>query len=234
MDPTEKTAFEYLQTLGFSQIQYEPDGKVPPDFLCDGRVAVEVRRLNQSFVRNGVRRGLEEDEIRLFHRIDNLLASFGRANGQRSWFIFYKFSRPVPKWKLLRPLIERELHMVTTSEVLVRYERELAEGFSMELLPAGDPHGNLFLPGGYVDQDAGGWVLSEVADNLRICIAEKAEKVAEVRRRYPEWWLVLVDRIAYGFDEIDGEQFRKTFVIDHPFDEVVLIDPQNPARSFEV
>jgi hypothetical protein len=50
MDDSEKLANDYLSRLGFQDIVYEPDNKNPPDFLADGRIAVEVRRLNQNEV----------------------------------------------------------------------------------------------------------------------------------------------------------------------------------------
>ncbi len=48
MDTSERIVWEYLLHRGFRDVVYEPEGKVPPDFLVDNRVAVEVRRLNQN------------------------------------------------------------------------------------------------------------------------------------------------------------------------------------------
>ena len=39
MDESEKVAKDYFVHLGFRTVVYEPDGKVPPDFLADGRIA---------------------------------------------------------------------------------------------------------------------------------------------------------------------------------------------------
>ena len=47
MKQEEKWVEEYLTHRGFRDIVYEPDGNVPPDFLIDGKIAIEVRRLNQ-------------------------------------------------------------------------------------------------------------------------------------------------------------------------------------------
>jgi len=38
---------------------YEPDGNTPPDFLVNGTIAVEVRRLNQNEIIESGHRGLE-------------------------------------------------------------------------------------------------------------------------------------------------------------------------------
>ena len=47
MDSSERIAYQYLSHQGFSDVAYEPDGNVPPDFLLNGRIAVEVRRLRK-------------------------------------------------------------------------------------------------------------------------------------------------------------------------------------------
>ena len=45
MNKDEQIAESYLESLELGAVIYEPDGKVPPDFLVDRRIAVEVRRL---------------------------------------------------------------------------------------------------------------------------------------------------------------------------------------------
>ena len=77
MDVTERQVFEYLSSKGFKNIAYEPDGNVPPDFLVDGRIAVEVRRLNEHDDFETDPRGLEEVAIPLNAKFLRLLASFG-------------------------------------------------------------------------------------------------------------------------------------------------------------
>ena len=81
-DRSEQLALTYLESLRLGPVTHEPDGNVPPDFLIDGRIAVEVRRLNQNeAVANG-HRGLEETAIPLNARLRKLLASLGpRSTG---------------------------------------------------------------------------------------------------------------------------------------------------------
>lgn len=42
-------AKKYLQTLPHTKLEYEPLGNVTPDFLIDGKIAVEIRRLNRNY-----------------------------------------------------------------------------------------------------------------------------------------------------------------------------------------
>ena len=39
---------QYLQTLQYATLEYEPLGNVTPDFVIDNRIAVEARRLNRN------------------------------------------------------------------------------------------------------------------------------------------------------------------------------------------
>jgi hypothetical protein len=82
MDASETLAFEFLHSRGVTEIVYEPHGNVPPDFVCAGKTAVEVRRLNQH---DGYGRGLEQVSLPLAMRFNALLASLGPAQGA-SWF----------------------------------------------------------------------------------------------------------------------------------------------------
>jgi len=65
----ESRAEAYLHSLNLGYVVFEPRGNVTPDFLVDGRIAVEVRRLNQSYVHQGELRGIEEDSIPLSSRL---------------------------------------------------------------------------------------------------------------------------------------------------------------------
>src|SRR2546426_401166 len=60
MDDSERTILESLQNQDLGDVVYEPDGNVPPDFLVNGRIAVEVRRLNENVETDEGHRGLEE------------------------------------------------------------------------------------------------------------------------------------------------------------------------------
>ena len=78
--------------------------------------------------------------------------------------------------------------------------------------------------------------MSEVERNLRLCIADKERKIARHRGNYAEWWLVLADHIDYGMDENDQAVFRTEVMprISHTFNKIVLLDPRDHRRAFEV
>lgn len=60
MDSAEEVVNRLLSNMGFGNIAFEPDGNIPPDFVINGRIAVEVRRLTQIHDDGGGPRGLSE------------------------------------------------------------------------------------------------------------------------------------------------------------------------------
>ena len=77
--------------------------------------------------------------------------------------------------------------------------------------------------------------MSEIETNLSLCIEEKIAKIAKYRFKYPEWWLVLADRIGYGLDDFERELFLEQVKISNSaFDRIVLLDPRDGKRAFEV
>lgn len=108
------------------------------------------------------------------------------------------------------------------------------QGFELDVFRASKPHATIFVMGGYSDQESGGWLLSEMETNIRHGASEKSRKVAKVRHKYGQWWLPLVDNIGYGLDNFDRKMFRDQVSIEHDWDKIILIDPHEPTRSFEI
>jgi hypothetical protein len=232
---SEELAEKYLVHLGFKSIEYEPDGNIPPDFLVDGRIAVEVRRLNQNEVTRSGFRGLEEVARPTADGIRSLLPSLGPTQSGISWFVCYTLKRPLPPWKRLRSALRRHLEAFRDD---TRNDKctsaTIAGSLELALMRAGDPHPTYFVPGGYSDYDSGGWVFGEIQKNLRLCIEEKTNKIAPYRHKYPGWWLILDDRIGYGVDDCDRKLYREQLGITHSWDKVILLNPADHRSAFEI
>jgi hypothetical protein len=232
---SENLAAEYLRHCGFHDIRFEPDGNIPPDFLIDNAIAVEVRELNQNQITGSRYRGLDEAAIPLLMKFKNLLISLGPAQSEESWFVRYKFLRPIPPWKQLQAEVRKcLLEFRENPPVQRRINIMINDNFELNLIRATDAHKSFFIFGGYGDHDSGGWVLAETLKNLRICIEEKTRKVARVRHKYPEWWLLLIDRIGFGVEECDQKSYREHLAIEHNWDKIVLVNPLNPSSGFEL
>jgi hypothetical protein len=106
-------------------------------------------------------------------------------------------------------------------------------GFHIRIYRAEEVHPTLFVFGGWIDNDSGGFVVAQMARNLTICVAEKTRKVASVRAKYPQWWLAVVDLIGWGaLDASDQDQLRAVFEVKDPWDKIIIVSPHDPTRGF--
>ena len=234
MNHSEKLVFEYLTARGFSNIIYEPDGNVPPDFVIDGRIAVEVRRLNENEKTATGYRGLEEVSKPLTALIKKALVATGPPRYGISWFVSYSYRRPLPPWRQLDKELRKELREISEQPDLGT-RRVRVDKLRLSFTRASELHPHLLVLGSWSDYDSGGFVISDIAHNLRICMAEKSLKTSKVVSRYPEWWLALVDRIGYGdLDEDDRKQLRKLVRLDRPWSKIILVNTLSPSNGFEM
>lgn len=222
MDAAERVAEVYLGTLGAGDVVHEPDGNVPPDFVLGGRIAVEVRRLNQHYVVNEASRSLEEDSVPIRQGFSKLLDETRPIGMVGSWFVMFTIHRPVASWRELRPLVKAALLGFAKAPVDAAWRVPIASSVELTFLRSTEDFGRPFVLGGYTDRDAGGWVVAEVIRNMTAYAAEKAEKVRPYRHKYAEWWLVLVDYIALAREEAD---VREHYTRPADWDRIILLSP---------
>lgn len=146
MDHSERIASEYLSSRGFRDIVYEPDGNVSPDFLINGCIAVEVRRLNQNEETADGWRGLEETAIPLQAKISRLLGDLGSSDGGDSWYVAYSFRRPLLPWPELADALRLELGLFRRDPEHQSTTRNVAKGFGSGCLEPGDVTPNSSCP----------------------------------------------------------------------------------------
>jgi len=235
MNDSETTVCEYLKSLRIGSVRYEPDGNVPPDFLVDGRVAVEARRLNEHEEVNGIPRGLEVTAKPLHRAMVKALRASGPPDGHRSWYVHYTVRRPLPTWKDLAKSLGNVVQEFRERLDDPPAELRVGRAIRLRFLPAGRTYDTLLVLGGSADHDSGGFVVAELLRNLKICIAEKNRKVAPVRHKYGEWWLALEDRVAYGaLDRGDVREVREALGHVPGFVKVLLVSPIDPTRGIDI
>jgi hypothetical protein len=234
MDASEKIVLEHLKYRGYKDIIYEPDGNIPPDFLVDGRIAIEVRRLNQNFSEGETSKGLEETAIPLWKKIEKLAHSMGPSEDEESWFLFYCFRRPVERWKKLETKLKNALQTFKDSKPRAKASLNLNNGFEVEIFRASKAHDTFYVMAGNSDQESGGWLIPEMKKNILLCINEKTYKIRKVKSKYQEWWLALSDHIGYGLDDFDRQQFREQVSVEHNWQKIILINPMNHKDTFEI
>ncbi len=237
MDESERLVEQYLKDLCKGSVVFEPDGNIPPDFALAGTIGVEVRRLNQNYeYLNGSTAGLEELDIPLWQRLNKLLPSIGPSIDGESWFVGIDFRRPIGPWGPLWVKIKQELVAFMTSHNRKQGTISVTDNFKLDLICTCKDNDSFFLLGASSDDDSGGWVMEEVEKNLRLCIAEKEKKIAPYRKKYAVWWLAFPDHISYGMKSKDRETFRTEVMPNlwHTFDKIILLDPLNHRRAFEI
>lgn len=233
MNFDEKQARKFLIELGYSDLVFEPDGNVPPDFLINGIIAVEVRRLNEHYFGNEKTKGLSDDAVPLRNKISRLLDEFGPPINDESWFVSYHFNRPLGNWKKMKSEIQLALnnflHSSKSNRVILKNQ-----SIQIDVFKANGPLDCMFNLGASLDLQSGGFLLSMMKSNIDHCINEKLSKIVNYRSRYKEWWLVLVDFIGHSLSNRNRKQFRKSIDIEHTWDKVILLSPDDHTKYFVI
>jgi len=108
------------------------------------------------------------------------------------------------------------------------------DNISIKLHPSSKRYESIFVLGGLMDYDEGGWVVSEIHENLKIIIKEKTDKIAPHRHKYGIWWLALVDYIGYGISQENLDQLIDPPGPVHDWDKVILVSPLKPSYAVEI
>jgi hypothetical protein len=215
-------------------VHYEPDGNIPPDFSISGNIAIEARRLNQHYFDGTEPVGLEENSIPLWIKLKKLITKIGPAPTAHSWYVYCRFNRPIKSWKAIEKGVVAALERFAVIPDQDRGTIATIGNFEIDVFPARICHTTMFVFGGLSDEDSGGWLIYEMERNIQYCLREKTKKISCVRANYKQWWLALVDHIGYGLDEFDRELFGDQVSIIHNWDRVILIDPRDHTRWFEI
>src|SRR5208337_4235943 len=153
MDDSEKAAKEYILHLGYkeTEVRYEPppEGQAGPDFVVNGRVAVEVTRLEPhvGLSAEGKRLGEEGASIPVLKTVQQILSSFGPPKAGFSWFVNVDFSLPAPSKREVEREIRRHLTEFQNGAVQKPTRIQVFDNFTIELFRAGKLLSNYFQMG---------------------------------------------------------------------------------------
>ena len=237
MKPEEKLVRPYLLSLNLGSVIHEPERNKPPDFLINDGIAVEVRRLNQNRVTQTGYEGLENLRFALRDQIQSLLKPFGPPQSGINWIVNYSFTRPLPPWRMIRPKIIsflRAFRLGDEAKTESSVNIEVCDGLVLELRRAPIRYSRYFVVGGFVDEDTGGFIIPEMLTNIKICIEEKTRRTAAFWHKYPQWWLVLVDRIGMLLDANDQDQLRRNFKSEHRWNRIIIVNSEDPMSAFDL
>jgi hypothetical protein len=226
----ESLANDYFISEGFNKILHEPDGNVPPDFLLNDSIAVEVRRLNQYLKRQENSIPLEDLEFKLMPRIRNLLLRFEEPGIESSAFLTISYKRPLKVDKKLIPEIDKILHE-HIQFIKERREYSLRANLKIAIWPTKRKLSKIYQIGIQSDYDSGGIMVAEMYRSLKIIINEKELKIAPYLNKYNEWWLVLVDNVGFGLDDEEIKELKTLPLYNHIFKKVIIIHPYDFKKT---
>ncbi len=217
-------AKKWLKGQGYREILRPPSD--PPDFVVDGRFAVEVTRMSQQIhIENAnTSKGEEEARIPLTDCLERVLRNVGSpGNEGRSWVVncTYDLTAPLPRPNAISAQVKESLGPLLNAydekvvfDVHSRnrdYRRHAGEGFC-----AGFPHICLACgicldlwefsdgPSRFILQDVsdgqGFHVASELYESIRNRIQVKSDSIRERQLidKYASWWLLLVDYVYHA------------------------------------
>jgi hypothetical protein len=225
-------AEKYLHTIIRNSIVYEPDGNVAPDFLIDGNIAVEVRRLTQNYFGEAKVESTEVVQIPFLDLIRNTLNEFDIVDTNKTYWVTAYIDRPIDKMKKVRIELIKNLNSFLDSGLKMPYEIETKIGFGIKINQSSDFNGKIFRLASFRDKQRQGWLHSELIKNIKYCIKDKTEKISRVVGKYPCWWLVLVNHIASGVPKSIYELVDKQLEIKEPWERLIIIDHES-IKEFE-
>jgi hypothetical protein len=234
MNREEKITEAYLKSLCVKDVVFEPDGNIPPDFSIDGRIAVEVRRLNQHFFTKDEVRGLEETGIPLFKLLESSLSEFDSQYKGCSYWVSIRFHRPVEKGNTNKKAILKALTGFLSRPFPIPCDVKVTENIYFHIFPSQAVVGKVFRFAGGTDRESGGWVMDEFKKNFNHCVEEKTAKIKDHYDKYNSWWLVLVDQIAYGFNESEKTEMKSMISANSSWVKVIVLDSLTGNNILEI
>ena len=230
MNADEKRAERFLREQGHRIIVFEPDGNVPPDFLVNHQIAIEVTRLEQQH--NGV--GIEVDSRPIEDAVSAVLSEFDMQFVGRSYFIWLRIRRPVPSVRAVKETLRKVLTDFLANPTPVPTELISLGRCGVKIFPAQTVSNKVFLPGGGIDLDDGGFLIPEMVENISRCSDEKAGKVRPYLQRYPAWELILIDHIAFGVSDEEQRAIREQVTVDLLWRSIIVVSAEDTRVSFRL
>lgn len=233
MNFDEKIVFNYLVDKVSKNVIFEPDGNIPPDFLIDSAIAVEARRLNQHVIKNGNVIPLESSEYKVIPKLIRLFDRFNSIDKGLSATVSISYRSPLR----INQQIEKQILDLLEFKANCLESREsysINNNLEFQFNPSNISDGKMYKLSAYLDRNWGGVVVSEVFENLKLCITLKERKIIPHLGKYQIWWLALVDYIGFYLNDNDQETIKAYFNFVTVFDKVILISPFEPHKSIVI
>ncbi|KJY76943.1 hypothetical protein [Vibrio nigripulchritudo] len=241
MNREEKIALDFLNSCELDMVEFEPNGNVPPDFHVSNfktklNVAVEVTRLCQVTIIDGVPKKLDSEFIPLFQSINSTLEKFEGGRGN-SYFLKFSVKQPFGSLKALRNNLVKLLRSfddMSDSEKSEVHSLNASGSISVSFSPRGDSvEQPRFRLAGILPMDASGFLYPELLQAVQHAIEEKTEKMSKYVHQFDESWLILVDSFSYGRGGEYVLDLRKELELGC-FSKIIILNPLSGELSMEI
>ena len=202
MDLDESRAEQWLQQQGYTNIQFVTDtNDQPPDFVVNGDIAVEVRRLN--LMVGDENKGLESVEKPLERDIrSGLAAAQPPPHGYRVYVSCDLLRTELPDKNMVIEEVKKAAnHFINRLKASIHDGQPLSNsrdetdfGLIIRFFTGTSSATNAFeLMGATAGIGITGFVMGDAIDNINRCITIKSNKIQEKHNLYSEWWLILAE-----------------------------------------
>ena len=207
MDLDESRAEQWLQQQGYTNIQFVTDtSEQPPDFVVNGDIAVEVRRLN--LMVGDENKGLESVEKPLERDIrSGLAAAQPPPHGYRVYVSCDLLHTELPDKNMVIEEVKKAAnHFINRLKASIHDGQPLSNsrdetdfGLIIHFITGTSSATNEFkLMGVTAGIGETGFVLGDAIDNINRSIDEKSDKIKKKHHLYSEWWLILVEHNVHA------------------------------------
>lgn len=225
MNHDEGIAYSFLKENFEGTLKFEPDGNIPPDFSLDGKIGIEVRRLNKNFKTNSKKEGIENLHHNLTNRITNILQELDNKESPYSYLVSLRYRRPFSPSQKFNKRIKKAI-MSANLESGSRVELIFDPNLQLQLQRSPKRLKKKFLLASISDKDRGGMVVNDIYTNLKLVMLEKCEKIDPYFIKFEEWWLVLIDHIYGNLDEQDTRQLLDLPKLNSTFEKIYIVSPK--------
>ncbi len=231
LNSDEERVKEYLNSFNYNNIVYEPFGNKTPDFYIDNKIAVEVRRLNINFSIGNI----ENFEYPLINNVKNIIEKYNSNDFLSSTYVSLILSKP--KQLEEKYIITNKVNKIlNTHTAFITEERtyKVCDYLSISFYPTSKKD-TIYRYGGTVSPS--NWIIDSLHKNIKLCIDEKVCTIDKSEFNFnncTEWWLVLVDYIAYGMDDDDFKELSSLNIDKNKFSKVIILSYGKDSVSYEL
>ena len=236
MNDTEMRAHSLLEALGFTEISNRTNHNVPPDFIANGNVGIEVTRLNRAIFVDGTPIVLDSSFLGIMTAVESVLQEFSNADSDPCFFVSLTLGRPFDKKSAKKALRER-LNGFLASGAPSLGRTLVSKELLIRIEPTQALWDRRFHIGGVSDLPRAEYTDDAICGNLLRVAKTKKDKCISGGLSLSKWWLVLENTVSYTVPEDIRESIWAFTLANHEvfdfWDKFILFNPLQPlVRPF--